>query len=162
MSQNVFVYGTLMYPDVLKVLLNRVPTNSTAAIHGFRRYSIKGQVFPGVIQSTPESQVQGVLLKGLTPEDMVVFDEFEGDEYRKVAVTPQLPDGSTEEASVYIWQDSLRSYLYGEWDPEAFAATHLESYAEMCQRFIDELREQQGKPQSRPLGFGGTSSSNSE
>jgi gamma-glutamylcyclotransferase (GGCT)/AIG2-like uncharacterized protein YtfP len=158
-TQNVFVYGTLMYPQVLHALLNRVPSNSKAVIHGFQRFNIKGQVFPGVIASTADSKVEGVLLRELTPEDMVVFDEFEGDEYYKLPVQPQLLEqgGDAVAASVYIWQDSLRSYLYGEWDPEAFAETHLESYVKMCTAFAEELKEQQLKPKNRPLGFGSDS-----
>jgi gamma-glutamylcyclotransferase (GGCT)/AIG2-like uncharacterized protein YtfP len=172
-NQNVFVYGTLMYPQVLHALLNRVPSKSKAAIHGYKRYKIKGQVFPGVIPATPECKVEGVLLKELTPEDMVVFDEFEGEEYYKLPIQPQLisEENGNEiasttapapviDASVYIWQDSLRDLLYGEWDPEAFAKTHLESYVEMCTAFAEELKEQQKeRPKNRPLGFGSCQSS---
>ena len=89
---------------------------------------------------------------------MVILDEFEGDEYYKFPVQPQILDGpasgTTAEASVYIWQDSLRPLLYGKWDPEVFRETHLESYVEMCEKFAEELKELQVKPTSRPLGFG--------
>ena len=171
-TQNVFVYGTLMYPQVLHVLLNRVPSNSKAVICGYKRYNIKGQVFPGVSPvSSLESKVEGVLLRELTPEDMIIFDEFEGDEYYKLPVHAQLLENGSENvsesaaiatatatttvpASVYIWQDSLKGLLYGEWDPEAFATTHLESYVKMCEAFAEELKEQQKeKPKNRPLGF---------
>ena len=57
MPENVFVYGTLMYAPVLHALLQRIPSQSKAVIKGFKRYNIRGQVFPGVIQSTPDSQV---------------------------------------------------------------------------------------------------------
>jgi hypothetical protein len=39
-----FVYGTLMFPEVLQALINRVPRMEPAAIQGFQRYRIKGQV----------------------------------------------------------------------------------------------------------------------
>ena len=89
---------------------------------------------------------------------MAIFDEFEGDEYFKVSVRPTLleNDDDAGEASVYIWQHSLRNLLYGEWDPVAFAETHLPSYVEMCEQFVQEFREQQ-KPSNRPLGFIGGS-----
>lgn len=109
--------------------------------------------------SASASQVQGVLLYELTPEEMVVFDEFEGDEYYKEAVQPQILDasgvatGNSAQASVYLWQRSLRHLLIGDWDPELFEKTKLESYVGMCTSFIEELREQQGRPQNRPLGF---------
>lgn len=41
---NAFVYGTLMYPDVLKALIGREPQAASAAISGYARYRIKKQV----------------------------------------------------------------------------------------------------------------------
>lgn len=39
-----FVYGTLMYPQVLQALISRVPRMEPAVIHGYRRHCIRGQV----------------------------------------------------------------------------------------------------------------------
>lgn len=39
-----FVYGTLMYPQVLQALIRRVPRMEPAVIHGFQRHPIRGQV----------------------------------------------------------------------------------------------------------------------
>ena len=96
---------------------------------------------------------------------MEIFDEFEGEEYYKFPVQPQLLDTlppdttpTTVPASVYIWQDSLKHLLYGEWDPDHFRDTHLDAYVDMCHRFAEEVRHQQGQrkkcPSVRPLGFG--------
>lgn len=49
-----------------------------------------------------------------------MLDEFEGDEYYKQPVQAQLGAGGAVETVVYVWQDALRGYMYGEWDPEAF------------------------------------------
>ena len=98
--------------------------------------------------------MEGLLLHEITPDEMVVFDEFEGEEYYKLEITPQLiGTDTTLPASVYISADMMRPLLYGSWDPEEFAKTHLESYVVMCKEFITELREEQGRPQTRPLGF---------
>lgn len=147
-----------MYPQVLQALLNRVPPSSKAVIHGFRRYNIRGQVFPGTIEAGPDAAVRGLLLRDLTPDDLVVLDEFEGDEYYKLPVRPEVLEGAgaggAEDAVVYLWQQPLRHLLYGDdWDPEAFADTHLTGYVEMCRQFAEELRTQLGKPSARPLGF---------
>lgn len=158
MSQNVFVYGTLMYPEVLRALIKRVPEHQKAIIHGFQRYGIRGQVFPAIIHSSSQAAVQGILLYRLTPDEMDVFDEFEGDEYYKVSVEamPLVEDNAApSNASVYVWQDSLRSLLLeSPWDPEAFREKHLQPYVGMCEQFSEELRAQKGRPTSRPLGFG--------
>jgi hypothetical protein len=59
MGGNAFVYGTLMAPEVLKALINRVPPMKPAVIKGFRRYRVKGQVFPAIVPDLADSQVDG-------------------------------------------------------------------------------------------------------
>lgn len=44
----------------------------------------------------------------LPPLTPIGHAEFEGDEYYKTEVKPTLADGSTVDASVYVWQDSAR------------------------------------------------------
>jgi len=51
-----FVYGTLMYPEILEVLLQRVPESTRARIKGYKRYGLKKFVFPAVVED-PASQV---------------------------------------------------------------------------------------------------------
>ncbi|KAI3990338.1 hypothetical protein MKX01_037677, partial [Papaver californicum] len=46
---SVFVYGSLLADDVVKALLNRVPQNSAAILDNFKRFSIKGRVYPAIL-----------------------------------------------------------------------------------------------------------------
>ncbi|EXC32765.1 hypothetical protein L484_019879 [Morus notabilis] len=46
---NVFVYGSLLADDVVRVLLNRLPLSSFATLNSFHRYSIKGRVYPAIL-----------------------------------------------------------------------------------------------------------------
>lgn len=110
-------------------------------------------------------QVRGVLLFDLTPEDMYVLDQFEGEEYYKTDARPMLLEqcealglaaGSCIDTSIYIWRHSLRHLLHGEWDPEGFETRYLDSYLDMCREFAREVREEQkATPNSRPFGFKG-------
>lgn len=156
MGQACFVYGTLMFDEVLQALINRSPRKSSAVIRGYRRYCIRDQVFPGTVAAT-DSQVQGVVLFDISPQELEIFDEFEGEEYDKVSVQPELDEGAEAglvgECSVYLWRHDLRGLLYGEWDPEGFRERYLQSYVAMCTGFAAELREQKGRPGNRPLGF---------
>lgn len=61
MSGTAFVYGTLMAPEVLKLLIKRVPESRAATLKGYARYRVKGQVFPAIIPSTSESKVKGMV-----------------------------------------------------------------------------------------------------
>jgi hypothetical protein len=182
--------------QVLRALINRVPRTEPAAIHGYQRYRIKGQVFPGAIKvpavAGTEAQVKGLVLfdlqldelevrrTGLWPSQAArhqqgqpqgqiqtfacsstchhtcapspapssllpqVLDEFEGEEYFKQPVEARLdsPPGGSCSTHVYLWQDSLHSYLYGEWDPQEFRQQQLGSYVEMCARFAANIKQQ--------------------
>eukprot|EP00887_Chlorella_sp_A99_P001493 scaffold8.g1493.t1 len=139
---NAFVYGTLMYGEVLKALIGREPRSAPATISGYQRFRIKQQVFPGTVRGTPDSQVRGLVLFDLRPDEMDMFDDFEGEEYFKEAVQPQLEDGSSVDAIVYVWQDSLRPLLYPpDWSPEEFRTQHLGAYVEMVKRFAADVAE---------------------
>ena len=95
------------------------------------------------------------MLYDLTPEELDVFDEFEGDEYVKTEVQPELiPTGGevVNGCSVYLWRDDLRPMLTGCWDAEAFRETHLGSYVKMCVHFAEQFQHDM-KPDARPYGF---------
>lgn len=55
----IFVYGTLMADEVVKLLLKRVPPSKPALLKGHRRHSIKGQVFPAIVPAGPDDSVRG-------------------------------------------------------------------------------------------------------
>ena len=81
----VFVYGTLMAPEVLQVLIKRVPRSQpggqpmqacmqatclaglysleegTARVQGYFRHRIKGHIFPGVQPAKPQDEVNGLV-----------------------------------------------------------------------------------------------------
>jgi gamma-glutamylcyclotransferase (GGCT)/AIG2-like uncharacterized protein YtfP len=64
MGGTAFVYGTLMAPEVLELLIKRVPKSRAATLKGYARYRVKQQVFPAIIPSTPESKVTGMVRLG--------------------------------------------------------------------------------------------------
>ena len=118
-----------MYPKILQLLLGRVPTTRKGIIQGYKRYGLTDYVFPAVIED-PSSQVEGLLLSGLTETDLQILDDYEGEEYRKDqgAVRLVQPDptmaeknsitqeSDTEEveALVYVWMEEYRHLLDGD------------------------------------------------
>lgn len=79
---SIFVYGTLMAPEVLKVLIGRVPESMDPAIlTNYVRHPVKNEVFPGMIPSNNDDETHGLLLQGLSERDVSRLDWFEGDEY---------------------------------------------------------------------------------
>lgn len=56
---NAFVYGTLMAPEVVSLLIKRAPPFKPATLAGYTRHKIRGQVFPAIVPSTPTAVVKG-------------------------------------------------------------------------------------------------------
>lgn len=125
-----FVYGTLLFPEILRLLLGRLPGSSEAVLPGYHRFSIHDgadiRPYPAVFPQ-PASEVQGLLLHGLSPAEHAVLDAYEEEDYMKTAVSV-LQDDQRIEASVYVWRADKRGQLRGTWSPEAFRAEHLEAY----------------------------------
>ncbi|WPT14320.1 AIG2-like protein C [Picochlorum sp. SENEW3] len=137
-KNQVFVYGTLQYPSILTALINRVPTMHKAVVHGYKRYGLTDYVFPAVVEDASAS-VDGLLLTGLSEQEMVILDEYEGDEYRKEEVevnvfrdTGGSAEASLEKALLYVWMDEYKHLLNGkEWNKEAFESKHFDGYYKM-------------------------------
>jgi hypothetical protein len=60
---------------------------------------------------------------------------------------PDMQDGSSVEAEVYVWVPELRHLLHGEWDYQGFRnGAHFQSYLEMSQKFLEEYEETGAAP----------------
>nr|GEX59600.1 hypothetical protein [Tanacetum cinerariifolium] len=73
-NNNVFVYGSLLADDVVRVLLHRVPTNSPATLHGL--FSVKGRVYPAILP-VENKKITGRVLLGITAPELDILDKFE-------------------------------------------------------------------------------------
>lgn len=140
-----FVYGTLLYPENLRVLLGRVPPIVPAEVSGFARFSIADEQYPGVIRAGPESSVRGALLTGLSADEMDLLDAFEGDEYERVVVeaTP-VAGGDPAKTGVYLFKRT-EALTQAPWDPEAFRGAHLEEWTSSCVAWKEEYLRTKAK-----------------
>lgn len=46
-----------MFPEVLTALIGRVPRHQPATVHGFKRFALRGQVFPAMVPGPADSKV---------------------------------------------------------------------------------------------------------
>lgn len=126
-----FVYGTLMAPKVVTMLIGRMPKHQKARILGYKRHPVRGFVFPGVTQSAlPSDAVEGLLLEDLSKGELKRFDWFEGTDYKRITVPVECVDSSaTESAFLYLWDNPLDMLARNQqWDFEAFCQRDMESY----------------------------------
>ncbi|KAB2027934.1 hypothetical protein ES319_D05G066500v1 [Gossypium barbadense] len=121
-AHNVFVYGSLLSDDVVRVLLNRVPPSSAALLNHFHRFSIKGRVYPAIlpVQNRHESS-----------------DKLQAHAYVW---------RNTSDPNLYDYAVFVIVYLHvlkKEWKQ-----VHKESFIKMTMGFMEELE----LPESKPIG----------
>ena len=150
-----FVYGTLLFAEVLRAVLGRVPAMEAATLPGWRAAALPGRVYPGLVPVAPApapgsvtgsapapvgapagagAGATGQVLSGLTAGEWAILDDFEGDEYVRRECT--LGDGRT--AWAYIWRAPHRVAGH-DWDPARFAAVELPDYVDGCSEWREAI-----------------------
>ncbi|GAQ79016.1 hypothetical protein KFL_000220500 [Klebsormidium nitens] len=167
--KNVFVYGSLLAEEVVRILIGRIPPCAAAYLTDYHRYSIEGRSYPAIAPKNG-GRVVGLVYFDLTDHEQAVFDEFESEDYERCLVdavlmvdgtsgagdpedSPALPSQSqtagaarTVEAHVYSWADPHDPQLYGTWDYEEFREKGMPSFLRMCSVFRTEMSRQWGPP----------------
>eukprot|EP01137_Pigoraptor_chileana_P020132 Opistho-2@82101 len=113
-----FVYGTLMYPEVIRKVIGRVPEFQSAVVEGYHRFKIDRREYPA-IAPTEGASVSGFIVR-VSQEEAAKLDHYEGHEYVKVAVACRTDVGVVE-ATAYAWAltESV-DLLHGTWEPREF------------------------------------------
>ncbi|EFJ19434.1 hypothetical protein SELMODRAFT_110984 [Selaginella moellendorffii] len=135
---NVFVYGTLLADEIVRILIKRVPSSCDAVLADYHRFSVRNRVYPGATYRKGDRIKGKKVLLDLTHEELQVMDDFEGEEYKRLTVEPCLLDQSiTLKAFVYVWVDPEDKDLFGSWDYEEWRSNDLERYEAMCEEYMD-------------------------
>uniref|UniRef100_A0A7S3CAE0 Putative gamma-glutamylcyclotransferase n=1 Tax=Chloropicon roscoffensis TaxID=1461544 RepID=A0A7S3CAE0_9CHLO len=151
MAENLFVYGSLQSPAVLKVLLGRNPRQRRAILNGYSRFRVPGRTYPGINEDV-NGTVDGSLLSELTVSETVLLDAFEGEEYvkRKVEVfeeeyrdervvakkKEEHEEKLSKLAEAYVFRNVVTARE--DWSLEEFERFHLEGFLKLCEEFVEE------------------------
>lgn len=106
----IFVYGTLMDADVLRVVLGRpYPMDSAeyAEIKGFRRVYVPGRNYPMLSAHHGAGTVDGLLLHGLDAKGVHRLAVYEGTEYHLVPLMVTDHEGYAVRAGVFLCDRSV-------------------------------------------------------
>ncbi|OLT26627.1 gamma-glutamylcyclotransferase [Nocardiopsis sp. CNR-923] len=130
--QPLFVYGTLLFPEILDALLGRVPDAEPASVPGWRVAALPGLAYPVLVPGS--GAAPGRLLSGLSESERRIVDVYEDDWYDLRPLV--LTDGRTGWAFTATASATVSP---GDWDAGAFAAGHLAAYVEGCAALRAEL-----------------------
>ena len=128
---HLFVYGCLMFPEVLAALTGKKYTLEAAVLQGYQRVKIQSDdsiVYP-VIFPEISGSVEGGLVRNIHPAAMKEIDDFEETEkliYLRQKVTVRLSHEENVEALTYVRGPGTKQDLAQLWDPVEFRKKYLQ------------------------------------
>ena len=124
----IFVYGTLIFPQVMEAVTGRPHEGQTAKLHNFAAYKVVGDVYPGIWHLEGVT-TDGILYQDISPEDLEVLDRYEGEEYNRELLEVETEDGNMHRAWAYTYRPAYRHMLSETpWNAEYFNESELEAY----------------------------------
>lgn len=115
-----------MFPEVLTVLLGRIPDRSPARVPGWRAAALPHRVYPVLVRD-PSAEAPGILLTGVTAAEWHVLDAYEEDLYDLL----RLPLDGGGHAWTYVAPDGADTPAES-WSADEFAGRHLPAYVAEC------------------------------
>ena len=123
-SAALFAYGPLAFPEVMQVLLARVPASATASAPGWRIVAVPGHIQAVMVKA--EAVARGRVISDLSNADWRLLAAFQiGCELRLLNLT----DGSTAWSHVCTDQ---RQASADDWDADHFERAGFVTYLKSC------------------------------
>lgn len=125
---NTFVYGSLMFDAVWDKLIRRRYRKQWARLDGYTRLRVTGEVYPGLVASDTGS-VDGVVIEGVSNDDIFLLDRFEGEYYSRQPVTVVTRNNEPYEAQTYVFREEFAFLLSDcEWSAEEFGECGIREF----------------------------------
>lgn len=107
---DIFVFGTLRDLSLLEIVLGQLPERREGWLLGARTVCAAGHDFPISIPAAPSDRSPGLLLIGLSADDIARLDFYEdGFGYLRRTATVTCADGTLRQAQLYRpTDDALR------------------------------------------------------
>ncbi len=122
----IFVYGTLLFPEIVQRLTGKLFKNSPAVLSGFKRFQVKDSEYPAIIEFSG-SKVDGIVLENVDEKSFQVLTFYEGDEY--VCMEKSVLLGENEiVVKVFIWNGGAEKLMNTDWNVGYFKKNYLNIY----------------------------------
>lgn len=128
MSATLFVYGTLLAPELRRALLGRELQGTPANLDGYACFRVRRAPYPAITPAL-DACTAGEIIDGLSSADFAKLDDYESAMYRRLIVTVRDQAGNNVDASTYVIDATARQRLSDEpWDYAAFRLQQLDRY----------------------------------
>lgn len=128
LDHTLFIYGTLQDAEVMKAVIGRtIPL--TAQQEGiapfFKIMTVKHVHYPCLVEGDDSDVADGVIITGLSDEELQVLDRFEGDNYHRVAIDV-IAKCRLVQTQAYMPRQILETD--GTWQLEEWQATNRDQF----------------------------------
>lgn len=132
-SMHVFTYGSLMFPEVWRIVVGREFLTVEGEVDGFSIFRVRDAPYPGIIANSG-SVVRGLVYIDVDPASIARLDKFEGDFYQRQTLLIECSDGQRRAADAYVVPARNRHVLTADsWTAESFVASG--GLAEFIERY---------------------------
>lgn len=134
-TAHLFVYGTLMFDEVVSALTDRTFRTRPATLRGFARHAVlrdgRRQAYPAIWRQ-PSGVVAGRLLLDVDERSMRLIDYYENDppDYERMSVVVKCDGDQSLQATTYVALSSTHPFLADDWHGQQFERVHLTKYVQ--------------------------------
>ncbi|MDF1753253.1 MAG: gamma-glutamylcyclotransferase [Verrucomicrobiales bacterium] len=133
---NLFVYGTLLFPEIRNLVGRRQFQAADATLEGFEIYRVKNAAYPGIVEQDGGT-VPGQILRHITPAEIDFFDQYEDDFYQRITVAVTTPDESVISAECYAVPSITSREILTKvvWTADWFTTNHYADFLNRLKSF---------------------------
>lgn len=132
MLRDVFAYGSLQVPAVMRAVTGRRFVFHPASLQDFCRLRLRGRCYPG-LRHRPGFATDGVLYRGVDRLALSRLDRFEGLCYQRQSLRIVVAPDQTCRAEVYVLRRAkFRQLEPRVWSLQRFRRYALKSYLRHC------------------------------
>lgn len=128
MLNTLFVYGTLLAPELRHALLGRPLEGTPAELDGYACFGVRQAPYPAI---TPlaGARTRGELIYDLSASEFDILDDYESAMYQRRVVSVRDAAGNDTVAFTYVIDESAAHRLSEAlWDYAAFRLHQLDRY----------------------------------
>ncbi|WP_319499859.1 gamma-glutamylcyclotransferase family protein [uncultured Draconibacterium sp.] len=123
---NVFVYGSLLFPEIAEGLCGKKLKSEEATLRGYSRFALKEADYPAIIKKN-NAKVKGKVLLNLDENAIYLLTFYEGDDYGMAPVKVETNSGIVN-AVAFVWMAGNEFLEDFDWDEGQFESESLAFY----------------------------------